>query len=71
LPLDDTGWHRLALRFLFFFLAMAITNEVLRRLLTTDLWVLWKVPGSIIATFAFTLAQLPLMRRHWRPDAPL
>jgi intracellular septation protein len=64
LPLDDLGWRRLSKRFVFFFLAMAATNEVVRRLLSTDLWVLWKVGGSIVFTILFLATQLPLIRRH-------
>ncbi len=64
LPLDDLGWRRLTLRFVVFFLGMASINEVARRVLSTDLWVLWKVPGSIGLTFIFMLAQMGLIRRH-------
>lgn len=64
LNLSDRGWHHLSLRFCLFFLAMALANEVVRRAVSVDLWVLWKVPGSIVLTFAFTLSQMPLIRRH-------
>ena len=69
LPLDETGWRRLSLRFVVFFLGMALLNEVLRRILTTEQWVLWKVPGSIIVTFLFMLTQLPLIQRHRLPES--
>lgn len=62
--LDDAGWKRLSLRFCLFFLAMAATNEVVRRVASDNIWVLWKVPGSIAATFVFMLAQMPLIQRH-------
>ncbi len=62
--LDDTGWRRLSLRFMLFFVAMALANEVVRRVASVDVWVLWKVPGSIAITFLFTLAQMPLIQRH-------
>lgn len=68
LQLDDLGWRRLTLRFMVFFLAMALANEVARRALSDDLWVLWKVPGSIVATIVFMMAQWRLLQRH-RPDA--
>lgn len=68
LPIDDAGWRRLSLRFALFFLAMAGVNEIVRRVLTTDMWVLWKVPGSIVITFIFILAQTGLIRRHRLPD---
>lgn len=64
LPMDEEGWRALSLRFALFFAAMAVANEVARRLLTTDQWVLWKVPGSLILTFLFMLIQAPLIQRH-------
>lgn len=64
LPMDETGWRRLSLRFALFFAVMAAANEVARHILTTDQWVLWKVPGSLIVTFLFMLAQAPLINRH-------
>ncbi|BAE50074.1 septation protein A [Paramagnetospirillum magneticum] len=66
--LDDDGWRRLSLRFCLFFLAMALANEVVRRVASMDLWVLWKVPGSMVLTFIFMLFQMPLIRRHMPPD---
>jgi len=62
--MDDQGWKRLSLRFCLFFLAMAGVNEVVRRVASVDVWVLWKVPGSIVATVLFMLAQMPLIQRH-------
>lgn len=69
LLLDDEGWRRLSLRFVMFFVAMAMVNEVARRMLSTDMWVLWKVPGSIVATFLFMLAQMPLIQSHRLPES--
>jgi len=63
-PLDSAGKRTLLIRFLLFFVVMAAINEAARRALSTDLWVLWKVPGAIGATFLFALAQVPLIQRH-------
>jgi intracellular septation protein len=68
LPLDDLGWRRLSLRFTLFFLVMAGANEVIRRMVSTEMWVLWKVPGSILLTFLFVLSQMGLIKRHRLPD---
>lgn len=67
-PVNDTGKRMLLIRFMLFFVAMAAVNEVVRRTLSTDLWVIWKVPGAIGATFLFALAQIPLVNRHRLPD---
>lgn len=68
MPLDESGWRRLSLRFTVFFVVMALANEVVRRTVTTDLWVLWKVPGSIVLTFLFVMTQMGLIKRHRLPD---
>jgi intracellular septation protein len=68
MPLDDIGWRRLTVRFTLFFLVMAGANEVIRRVVTTELWVLWKVPGSILLTFLFVLTQMGLIKRHRLPE---
>ncbi|HVI49860.1 MAG TPA: septation protein IspZ [Candidatus Sulfotelmatobacter sp.] len=68
LLMDEQGWRSLSLRFALFFAVMACANEVARHLLTTDQWVLWKVPGSLILTFLFMLAQAPLIQRHRLPE---
>jgi intracellular septation protein len=65
--LSGTGKRVLMIRFLLFFVAMAAINEVLRRVLSTDHWVLWKVFGGIGGTVLFSLAQIPLFNRHKLP----
>lgn len=69
LQLDDLGWRRLSLRFMLFFLAMALANEVVRKVASVDMWVIWKVPGSMVLTIGFMLAQMPLIQRHRPTDA--
>lgn len=65
--MDEGGWKALSLRFMVFFIAMALVNEVVRRVASVDVWVLWKVPGSIVLTVIFTVAQMPLIQRHKLP----
>ena len=64
LALSDAGWRALSWRWVAFFAAMAALNEVLRRVLTTDQWVTFKVFGALGLTFAFLFAQGPLIQRH-------
>ncbi|MEW5726972.1 MAG: septation protein IspZ [Pseudomonadota bacterium] len=64
LSLTDAGWRGLSLRFIGFFLVMAAANEIIRRVAPDHVWVLWKVPGSIIVTVAFMIAQAPFVKRH-------
>lgn len=68
IAMDDAGWRTLSLRLALFFVAMAIANEGVRHLMSTDHWVLWKMPGSLILTLAFMMAQGPLILRHQTQD---
>ena len=62
--LTDEGWRVLTLRWGWLFVFAACLNEVLWRTLSTDAWVTVKVWGFMAMTLAFTLAQLPAMRRY-------
>ncbi len=62
--LTDDGWKKLTLRLTLFFIVMAIANEVIWRNFSTDIWVNAKVFGFTIATFAFFMAQVPLLSKH-------
>ena len=63
-PMDDAGWRKLTRNFGFFFLAMAVANEIVWRTQTTDFWVTFKVFGIIALTFAFSMTQIPILNRH-------
>lgn len=66
--LTDDGWLGLARRWTAFFVFMAVLNEVVRRVATTDQWVTFKVFGGIALTIAFLAVQVPFMRRHEIPS---
>jgi len=66
---DDEGWRKLTLRFGLFFLALALLNELVWRTQSTEFWVNYKLFGTIALTFAFSLMQIPLFRRHWAEEA--
>lgn len=68
--LDAAGWRKLTRNWIIFFIALAVLNEVLRRRLTTDDWVTFKVWGVTLLTFAFALAQTPILLRHGPKDEP-
>jgi intracellular septation protein len=62
--IDDAGWRKLTVRWGLFFFALAGLNEVVRRAVTTDVWVDFKVFGILPLTLVFALSQMPLILRH-------
>jgi intracellular septation protein len=64
LKLTDEGWHKLTLRWIGFFLAMALLNEIVWRNFSQSTWVTFKVFGILTLTFAFAAAQVGLIRRY-------
>lgn len=62
--LDEDGWRKLTVRWGFFFLVLAVLNEVIWRSFSTDFWVAFKVWGTMPITILFTLAQMPLIMKH-------
>ena len=54
LKLEEEGWKILTQRWIAFFIALAVLNEVVWRTQTTDLWVNFKVFGILPITFIFT-----------------
>ena len=66
--LTDEGWEKLTIRWIVFFVAMAILNEFMWRNFSTDTWVSFKAFGFLPIVFAFAMAQLPLMQRYALPE---
>jgi len=64
LHLTEAGWRILTIRFTFFFFFLALLNEVLRRVLSTDAWVNFKVFGVTGASLVFLLLQAPVLEKH-------
>ncbi len=62
--LDNEGWRKLTLRWGVFFIFLAILNEVVWRLFSTDFWVAFKVWGTMPITMVFMALQFPLLKRH-------
>jgi len=66
--LDEEGWRKLTLRWGLFFIFLAIANEVVWRMFSTDTWVAFKVWGIMPITVLFTMSQMPLIMRHSTDD---
>ena len=68
LKLEDLGWKILTQRWIGFFIALAILNEIVWRTQSTDIWVSFKVFGILPITFIFTMTQFPLIKKYQIED---
>ena len=68
LRLTEEGWKILTYRWIGFFIALAVLNEIIWRTQTTDIWVNFKVFGILPITFIFTMTQFPLIKKHQIDD---
>ena len=68
LKLEDLGWKILTQRWIGFFIALAILNEIVWRTQSTDVWVNFKVFGILPITFIFTMTQFPLIKKYQVED---
>ena len=68
LKLQDKGWDILTKRWIGFFIALAILNEIIWRTQTTDIWVNFKVFGILPITFIFTLTQFSTIKKYQIED---
>ena len=64
IKLEDEGWKILTQRWISFFIALAIVNEIVWRTQSTDIWVNFKVFGILPITFIFTMTQFPLIKKY-------
>ena len=72
IKLKDEGWIILTKRWISFFIALAILNEIIWRRYnlpeTEHIWVWFKVFGILPITFIFTLSQFPLIKKFQIED---
>jgi intracellular septation protein len=62
--LTERGWRLLTIRWAAFFLVLAVLNTIVAWKASTDVWVAFKFPGTVILIFLFTFAQVPLIMRY-------
>ncbi len=70
-PLSDEGWRIMTVRWAWFFVAMAILNEIVWRNFDTDIWVNFKVFGALPISFIFAMCQMPVINRHMLDAEPV
>ena len=64
LKLTEEGWNILTNRWVYFFIFLAILNELIWRTQTEELWVKFKVFGILPITFIFTIFQISIINKH-------
>ena len=64
LLLEDEGWFILTKRFVMLFIFLALLNEIVWRMLSTDYWITFKTFLFPLATFAFLFFQYPIFRDY-------
>ena len=64
LPLSDEGWQILNNRWVYFFLGLAVINEMIWRTQSEEFWVNFKVWGILPLTFVFTAFQISLINKY-------
>ena len=62
--LNEIGWDKLNFRWAYFFIFLALINEIVWRTQPESTWVNFKVWGILPITFIFTIFQLPLIRKY-------
>jgi intracellular septation protein len=64
LKLTGEGWHKLTMRWIAFFVALAVLNEAVWRNFPESTWVGFKAWVILPLTLVFAVAQIGLIRRH-------
>ena len=70
-PLSDEGWRVMTLRWAWFFVAMAVMNEIVWRNFSTSFWISFKLFGALPLSFIFAAFQMPLINRHIIDEEPV
>ncbi len=68
LKLADEGWDKFTVRWILFFLFVAVLNEIVWRNFAEDTWVTFKVFGILPLTLVFALMQVGLIKRYTVED---
>lgn len=62
--LTTEGWRVLTVRWAFFFVVLAILNEIVWRTSSTDFWISFKIWGVMPLTMIFAVAQIGLIKKY-------
>lgn len=62
--LTEEGWRKMTVRWIGFFVVLAILNEVVWRNFSTDSWVTFKTFGVMPLTLVFSMTLVPIITRY-------
>jgi intracellular septation protein len=68
MQLKEEGWRILTLRWIGFFVVLAILNEIVWRNYSTGTWVAFKSFGIMPLTFLFMMSQITLIMKYQIPE---
>jgi intracellular septation protein len=66
--MPESAWKQLTLNYALFFFALAALNEIVWRTQPDTTWVLFRFPGLMILTLAFSIAHAPMLMRYIPSD---
>lgn len=70
MKLRDEGWRILTLRWIGFFILLAVLNEIVWRNFETPTWVAFKSFEIMPLSFVFMMAQLPVLMKYQIEEVP-
>ena len=62
--LEDAGWEELSYRWIYFFIFVAVLNEIVWRTQSEAFWVNFKGWGLLPISFLFAASQVPLINKY-------
>ena len=62
--LENEGWKKLNYRWIYFFIFVAILNEIVWSTQSEPFWVNFKVWGLLPISFLFAVSQIPLINKY-------
>jgi len=68
IKLEEAGWDKLIIRWIGFFIFLAVLNEAVWRTQTEEFWINFKVWGILPITFIFTAFQLTLIQKYKKSE---
>ena len=64
IAINDIGWEILNRRWMYFFIGLALLNEIIWRTQSEEFWVNFKVWGMLPITITFTAFQIGLINKY-------